>query len=72
MKHKIIDAKCPYCKQEFKTSAFGSSWAQTLWGEYASDVTRHTCPKCGKQCLVSATQTVKYSAKKIKEAADHA
>lgn len=66
MNTKIIDAKCPYCKTEFKTSAFGSKWAQDLWGEYCSPTTNHTCPKCGKESVVSLTQTYRYSAKKIK------
>ena len=66
MKTKIIDARCPYCKEVFKTSAFGSDWARSMWGEYSSDQTRHTCPKCGKECIVSLTQTYKYSARKDK------
>jgi endogenous inhibitor of DNA gyrase (YacG/DUF329 family) len=68
MNTKIIDAKCPYCKTEFTTSAFGSDWARTLWGEYSSTTTKHTCPKCGKESVVSLTCTYRYSAKKIKEA----
>jgi endogenous inhibitor of DNA gyrase (YacG/DUF329 family) len=63
---KIIDAKCPYCKTEIKTSAFGSRWAQCLWGEYAPNSINHTCPSCGKEIIVSVNQTFRYSAKKIR------
>lgn len=70
MRSKIIDAKCPYCKTEFKTSAFGSDWARSLWGEYSSDRTRHSCPSCGKESMVSLTRTYRYSAAKVKEVHD--
>ena len=63
---KIIDAKCPYCKEVFKTSAFGSDWARSLWGEYSSNETTHECPKCGNKSIIKLTQTYRYSARKEK------
>lgn len=66
MNTKIIDAKCPYCKTTFKTSAFGSgAWAQCLWGQYAPSEINHTCPNCGEICSISLMQTYRYSAKKL-------
>ena len=65
MKNIINDAKCPYCRAVFKTSAFGSKWAQCLWGEYASSETTHICPQCGKESIVAITQITRYSARKI-------
>ncbi len=63
---KIIDAKCPYCKTTFETSAFGSDWAKTFWGEYASNETDHKCPQCGNTSIVKLTRTYRYTAKKKK------
>jgi len=65
MNSKTIDAKCPYCKMEFKTSLM-NNWAQVLWGQYSPSSTKHICPFCQKESLVSLTQIYRYSAKKIK------
>lgn len=63
----IKDAKCPYCKQEFKTSAFGEgSWARMLWGEYCPSKIEHTCPNCNGISEITLTQTYRYHAKKAK------
>jgi len=68
MKKKIIDAKCPYCKTEFSTSTYYSSrWATILWDDRSSTFVTHTCPQCQKKCVVTATQTVRYTARKLKE-----
>jgi len=64
MKTNIIDAKCPYCKTAFETSAFGSNWAQSLWGQYAPSQITHICPNCNQESIVTITQTYKYSARK--------
>ena len=66
MKTKVINAKCPYCKREFTTGISGGRWEQILWGQYSSDETTHTCPKCNKQSIVSLTETFRYSARKMK------
>ena len=67
MYSKTIDAKCPYCKAAFTTSAFGSSWAQCLWGEYAPSSVTHKCERCGKESEVKLTRTYRYSATKLKK-----
>jgi len=67
MKQNIIDAKCPYCRTQFVTSAFRDTWAMPLWGQYPSDSIDHICPKCGKKSNVSLVCTYRYYAKKIKE-----
>lgn len=66
MKTNIIDTKCPYCKTIFKTSAFGSSWAQCLWGQYAPEEIAYTCPDCNQESIVSVSCNYRYSAKKKK------
>ena len=67
MKNRVVNAKCPYCKTEFVTSAIGSgSWAQSLWGQYAPDTINHTCPGCGEISEVTVIQISKYSARKLR------
>lgn len=66
MKIKIVDAKCPYCKTIFGTSAFGSNWAQTLRGQYAPSETSHICPVCEKESIITLSCTYRYSSKKKK------
>ena len=68
MEKKIIDAECPYCKTRFTTVPyFSGRWATSLWDDRHSGFVTHTCPQCEKKCVVTATQTVRYTARKPKE-----
>ena len=57
-KYKVVYAKCPYCKAQFP-------WVDGFFREYAFDSLIRTCEVCGNKSKVTATKTVKFSAKKL-------
>jgi DNA-directed RNA polymerase subunit RPC12/RpoP len=58
--HKVIYAKCPYCKTE-------QPWATQAASNQFSDGTEHTvCPRCGSKMVITATEIMRFTAKKLK------
>jgi len=58
LEHKVINAKCPYCKHEF-------GWIRSLTGEYCPSEIRETCSKCDEMSVIKATNIMKFSSRKL-------
>jgi hypothetical protein len=59
MKRQVIYAKCPYCKKEF-------GWINGFLGEYPSEKSIEKCSNCGNSSVITATETLRFLAKKVK------
>ena len=58
--HKVIYAKCPYCKTE-------QPWASHAASNQFSNGTEHTvCTHCGNKMIITATEIMRFTAKKQK------
>jgi len=56
--HKIIYAKCPYCKAE-------QPWASSAaCNQFSSGEETYTCKSCGKPMIIKATEIMRFTARK--------
>lgn len=56
--HKVIYAKCPYCKAEQPWASLAAS------NQFSSGEETTVCHQCGKRIVIRATEIMKFSAHK--------
>lgn len=61
-KHKVIYAKCPFCRAEQPWAKFAAN------NQFSTGEEKCICMSCGKKMIITATEIMRFSAKKIKEA----
>lgn len=56
--HKVVYAKCPYCKAKQPWAKLAAS------NQFSSGEEQTVCPQCGKSMIIRATEIMRFSARK--------
>ena len=59
--HKVIYAKCPYCKHEQPWAEFAAA------NQFSSGYEESVCKYCNGKMKIKATEIMRFTAMKIKE-----
>lgn len=58
--HKVMYAKCPYCKAEQPWARYAAA------NEFSSGEEQAICAVCGNKMVIRATEIMKFTARKLK------